>query len=351
MSKDIKHWFLQPSIFDPFYKCGGWQIFNRMYELVGKVRNSEIITYRHREKGYRYLDDIPSDELFSGIVWIHWQSHYRELSERLHPDVRIVAYPMNTSYGRRFGEVIPDRWPLVCLSRYIAADYSIKDPWRHISYLGPALNPKAKNYHLPRDTDVLVHMRKNVPYVRNELVPALRTQVKIEVIDSFMPQNEFLARLNRCKVYLYWVHKQLLSIWIHEGFGMQPLEAIACGAFPVSNFYGGLSDYLEAPYNCYKIGVHSLEFDIKQIRKAVEDHKGANPEEERLGHLYGEKMFYERFFHVEENLLFYFAHCPGKPYQKFDIEPYKPSLYKRPYNWLYSQWRRTYKEIKGLRPR
>ena len=35
-----------------------------------------------------------------------------------------------------------------------------------------------------------------------------------------------------------------------------------------ANRYKAVSDYLEAPYNCRKIGVHSLEYDLLQIERA-----------------------------------------------------------------------------------
>src|SRR6185503_6761786 len=105
----------------------------------------------------------------------------------------------------------------------------------------------------------------------------------------------------RSRVYLYWMHRQVTGVL--EGFGMQPLEAIACGATPVSNLYGGLSDYLEPPWNCRKIGVHSLEYDVLQIRRAVEEHGGGNPDEEKVRSLYGEEAFLDRFPRIERELL------------------------------------------------
>src|SRR5690349_20558151 len=80
---DMKHWFLSPSLQDPFYVCGGMQIFHRAHELVSTVRETERITYRHREEGVRYLDDVDPAELEAGLVWVTWQSHVTELAGRL----------------------------------------------------------------------------------------------------------------------------------------------------------------------------------------------------------------------------------------------------------------------------
>lgn len=347
----MKHWFLQPSMEDRFYICGGWQIFNRACDLAGGTREVELLTYRHREAGHRFLDDVPGSELAAGIVWVYWSSHVRELAERLAACPRVVLYAMNEDYGRHFGQITPPRWPIVALSRFIAAHYALKDPWRLIHYLPPALHPAAVNHHGPRDLDVLIHVRKTTPYVRNELIPALERRLATRVLRDWVPQEEFLALLNRSRTYIYWVHRQIQSLWIHEGFGMQPLEAIVCGATPVANAYGGLSDYLEAPYNCRKIGVHSLEYDLLQIERSAREHGGGNPDEERLRHYYGEELFARRFEAVERDLQLYFDSCPSTPPQAFDIEPARPPMHRRPYVWLHRTVRRAYKELRGIRPR
>ena len=346
-----KHWFLQPSMEDPFYVCGGWQIFNRTCELAGRMRETELVTYRHREAGHRYLDDVPRSELNEGIVWLYWSAHVRELAERLAGCPRVVLYGMNEDYGRHFGQITPPRWPIVALSRFVAAHYAVRDPWRLIHHLGPALHPDAANRRCPRDIDVLVHVRKTTSYLRNELIPALEGRLAVRVLREWVPQEEMLELLNRSRTYLYWVHKQIHGMWIYEGFGMQPLEAIVCGATPVANAYGGLSDYLEAPYNSRKIGVHSLEYDVLQIERAAREHDGGNPDEERLRQLYGEERFARAFEAVERDLLFYFERRPPGPPQEFDIQPPRPPLRRRPYVWLHRTVRRVYKELRGIRPR
>lgn len=345
----MKHWFLTPSLQDPFYVCGGWQIFNRAHALASGVREAEMLTYRHREEGVRFLDDVDPKELESGLLWVTWQSHVTELAGRLARYPRVVLYAQNQDFGADQGQDTPERWPIVCLSRYIAAHYSVRDPWRQLLYLGPVLHPEAKNHHLERDIDVLVHRRKGNPYLHHELIPALQKRLKVEVLDRWISQEDLFALLNRSKTYLYWLHKQ--GTGVLEGFGMQPLEAIACGAIPVSNFYGGLSDYLEAPHNCRKIGVHSVEYDVRQIERAAAEHDGGNPDEDRLRELYGEAAFFERFERVERELLFYFENCPSGAHQDFTLEPPPPPIHRRPYIWLHRQVRRRYKKMRGILPR
>ncbi len=346
--KETKHWFLVPSMHDPFYVCGGLQIFLRMQDLVGKLRPTEIITYRHREDQYRYLDDVHPDELAVGTLWVTWQSHIIELEKRLSAHSNVVLYAQAEDFGRDHGQITPIQWPIVCLSRYIAADYSVRDPGRLVLYLGTAAHSGAQNLSLERDLDVLVHKRKSVPYLFQELVPALQKELNVEIVDRFLEQADYFRLLNRTKTYLYWFHGTNWGTF--EGFGMQPLEAILCGAMPVSNFYGGLSDYLEAPYNCKKIGVHSLAYDVAQIHEAVLLHDGHNPDEGRLRHFYGEELFVKRFLKVEDELRFYFAHYEHSPAGKFTLTKPKAPLLRRPYIWLHQKFWRTYKRLKGITP-
>lgn len=342
-----KHWFLLPALEDPFYVCGGWQIFRRAAALVGEGRDAEVVTYRRREEGTRYLDDIPREELADGMVWVTWQSHVIELARRLAGLDHVVLYAQNTDFGRDHGQVTPPEWPIVCLSRFIAADYAVRDPWRALFVLPPVLHPEARNPGGARDIPVLVHQRKNVPYVRHELVPALREHVEVEVLDRWMPQEEFLALLGRSCVYLYWMHRQVAGVF--EGFGMQPLEAAACGAVPISNAYGGLGDYLEAPLNSLKIGTWNRDFDIAQIVDAVARHDGANPDEARLHEVYGEAMFHRRFARIDAGLELYFDRRQG-PRETFTLAPPPPPLHRRPYEWLYRKTRRAYKRWRGILP-
>lgn len=344
-----RHFFLQPSLRDPAYVCGGWQIFNRAAELVGRLREVETLTYRHREEGARYLDDVPATELAAGIVWVSWQSHVIELGRRLAGAPRVVLYAQNTDFGPENGQRTPPEWPIVALSRHILADTALHDPGRAVFLLPPVLHPAARNPGGPRDLEVLVHRRKTVPYVREELIPALREHLAVEVVDRWLPQEDFLAFLGRTKVYLYWTHRQTGGVL--EGFGLQPLEAIACGALPVSNVYGGLADYLEPPWSCLQLGVASLAHDVARIRRAVAAHDGHNPDEERVRVEYSEERFLARFERIEDELLFHFAHAADAPPTRFALGPPPPPLLRRPYEWAYRQWHRWRRRLLGVLPR
>jgi glycosyltransferase involved in cell wall biosynthesis len=76
---------------------------------------------------------------------------------------------------------------------------------------------------------------------------------------------------NRSKVYLYDSAEYWAQQRVSEGFGLQPLEALACGCQVFSSVNGGLSDYLDPGFNCYKIAGYSKEYDIQRILKVIEN--------------------------------------------------------------------------------
>jgi glycosyltransferase involved in cell wall biosynthesis len=56
---------------------------------------------------------------------------------------------------------------------------------------------------------------------------------------------------------------------VSEGFGLQPMEAMACGCQVFSSVNGGLSDYLDPGFNCYKIAGYSQAYDVQRILNAL----------------------------------------------------------------------------------
>jgi hypothetical protein len=48
------------------------------------------------------------------------------------------------------------------------------------------------------------------------------------------------------------------------------MEALACGCQVFSSINGGLSDYLDPAFNCYKIAGYSLEYDLQRIIKILD---------------------------------------------------------------------------------
>jgi glycosyltransferase involved in cell wall biosynthesis len=73
------------------------------------------------------------------------------------------------------------------------------------------------------------------------------------LINSFV--DDLSKLFNRSKVYLYDSAEYWAQQRVSEGFGLQPMEALACGCQVFSSINGGLSDYLDPGFNCYKIAV------------------------------------------------------------------------------------------------
>jgi glycosyltransferase involved in cell wall biosynthesis len=87
------------------------------------------------------------------------------------------------------------------------------------------------------------------------------------VIDSYV--EDLPALFNRTKVYLYDSAEYWQLQGVSEGFGLQPMEALACGCQVFSSVNGGLSDYLDPGFNCYKIAGYALEYDVDRIVKVL----------------------------------------------------------------------------------
>ena len=88
------------------------------------------------------------------------------------------------------------------------------------------------------------------------------------VVDSYV--DDLAGLFNRAKVYLYDSAEYWAQQGVSEGFGLQPLEALACGCQVFSSLNGGLSDYLDPGFNCYKIAGYSKEYDIQRILKVLD---------------------------------------------------------------------------------
>jgi glycosyltransferase involved in cell wall biosynthesis len=154
-----------------------------------------------------------------------------------------------------------------------------RSPHSLLYYLPNEISAQFQNAHQPRDIDVLVHARKSSQYLLNTLVPLLEQQCNVFVVRGFI--DDFAALFNRAKVYLYDSAEYWALQNVSEGFGLQPLEAIACGCQVFSSLNGGLSDYLDPGFNCHKIAGYSVDYDLQRILSAIQADR-AGDENERL---------------------------------------------------------------------
>ena len=143
-----------------------------------------------------------------------------------------------------------------------------------IYYLPNQLGTEFYDAEKPRDIDVLVQTRKSSQYLLKQLIPALQTRCKVEIINSYV--EDLAALFNRSKIYLYDSAQYWKVNGVTEGFGLPPLEALACGCNIFSSVNHALADYLDPGFNCHKIGCYSLEYDLQRILQVIES--GVKPQ-------------------------------------------------------------------------
>ena len=76
---------------------------------------------------------------------------------------------------------------------------------------------------------------------------------------------------NNSKVYLYDSSEYWRARGLSEGFGLPPLEAMACGCVVFSSLNNALSDFLTPGETSHQLGCGSINFDVQQIAAAVKD--------------------------------------------------------------------------------
>ncbi len=115
-----------------------------------------------------------------------------------------------------------------------------------------------------------------------QLVPALQSQCRVVVLDGWV--DDLPSWFRRSKAYLYDSLEHWADVGATEGFGLQPLEALGQGCVVFSSLNDALADYLDPGFNCRKIRVHSLAWDVASILKAVQEEAPAPPSQEWFQH-------------------------------------------------------------------
>ncbi|MBD2180036.1 glycosyltransferase [Aerosakkonema funiforme] len=257
-----KLYFLLPGTGKKF-ACGGLWAELKTYNLAKQVCSAEVVTYRQREKDTLFLDDLLKEpNLDDVILAISWGFDVPKLAAKLKP-YNVIYHAHSSGYGFK----LPASIPIITVSRNTMGYWGQASPYSLIYYLPNQISDEFQNLNLERDIDVLVQVRKSSEYLLQELIPALQKQFKVCVVDSYV--EDLPGLFNRAKVYLYDSAEYWALQGVSEGFGLQPMEAIACGCQVFSSVNGGLSDYLDPGFNCYKIAGYSKEYDIQRIQKVL----------------------------------------------------------------------------------
>jgi hypothetical protein len=257
-------YFLLPGTSKKF-ACGGLWAELKTLDLTKEICPAEVVTYRQREPRTLFLDDLlaSSKNLRDVIFVMSWGFDVAKLAQRLKA-FNLIYHAHSSDYGFQ----LPARVPIVTVSRNTMGYWGQQSPNSLIYYLPNEISDRFHNQHQSRDIDVLVHARKSSEYLLNILVPALEQKCKVMVVQGFV--DDFAAVLNRSKVYLYDSAEYWALQGVSEGFGLQPLEALACGCQVFSSVNGGLSDYLDPGFNSHKIAGYSVQYDLQRILRIVQ---------------------------------------------------------------------------------
>ena len=245
--------------------AGGSTAHINLFKVAVSLFDAKLVTYKQRENEIQYLPELLN--LNSGrddesIYVVHWGLDLPELLEKL--SGKKVVY---IAYSTGWGFSIPAHIPIIACSRHTMSYWGRYAPRSPIFYLPCVIPNEFRNLHENRDIDVLVQQRKSSSYLLESLVPALQQRCRLHLIDTWV--DDFPKLLNRSKIYLYDSVEHWSKMGASEGFGLPPLEAIACGCEVFSSVNDALGDYLDPEFNCHKISTYSLEYDVANILNCV----------------------------------------------------------------------------------
>jgi glycosyltransferase involved in cell wall biosynthesis len=244
-------------------ESGGHLAQMRLLDTARRVAPAHAVVYESLDVSVPFLDDVLQQvDAARSIFVIHWGPHIPDLIHRL-VDRNVVYLSYSTGYGFK----VPARVPIIAGSRHTLAYWGKHAPDSLLYYLPAIISEEFTNLHQSRDIDVLVQKRKSSRYLLEELVPALQHDYSVTTLDSWV--EDLAGIFNRTKVYLYDSSEYWAQHGLSEGFGLPPLEALACGCTVFSSINDALSDYLDPGFNCQKLHTYSLKYDLKQISSVI----------------------------------------------------------------------------------
>ena len=255
------------------FRCGGLSVAMQTARLLSTLRPTEVVTYRQRQDDHPFLDDLIREEKAPGAcLWlVSWGFDVPVLLRRLRG--RSVIYQAHSS---GYGFDLPPGVPVLAVSRNTLGYWGDRAPRNPLFLLPNALEAqwleRGDRYGAggPRVIDVLVQQRKSSDYVLKQLVPALRARgLRVEVQNGWV--EDLVDLFNSASVYLYDSAEHWRAAGVSEGFGLPPLEAMACGCVVFSSLNHALADTLTPGELGHQIGCGSLEHDLERISAAVAD--------------------------------------------------------------------------------
>ena len=261
----------------PRFRCGGLSVALQTARLLSDLRSTEVVTYRAREPSHRFLDDLLDQEDAPGeALWlVSWGFDVPMLLKRLRG--RHAVYQAHSS---GYGFDLPPGVPVIAVSRNTLGYWGDRAPRNPLFLIPNGLEPhwlargarprndQGSALGAQRSIDVLVQQRKSSPYVLKHLVPALRREgLRVEVQCGWV--EDLVALFNSATVYVYDSAEYWRGRGVSEGFGLPPLEAMACGCVVFSSLNHALADTLTPGRTAHQIGCGSLRYDVERITAAV----------------------------------------------------------------------------------
>ncbi len=264
--------FLLPGTTQKYF-CGGLVAEMKAMKLAQQITDAAIVTYRQREPDHLFLSDLLATGPRSNQIFVvSWGFDVPKLVKQLQGH-HVMYHAHSSNYGFRLDSQVP----IVTVSKNTLGYWGQQAPHTPLYYLPNEISPEFVNCHQERDIDVLVQVRKTSSYLRKSLIPALSRQCNLQVLDGFV--EDLAGLFNRSKVYLYDSAEYWAIQGLTEGFGLPPLEAMACGCQVFSSVNHALADYLDPGFNCQKIAVYDTGYDLQRILYSLNQQPAALPAE------------------------------------------------------------------------
>ena len=268
------------------FRCGGLSVELQTARLVHGCCPTEVVTYRERRPDHGYLDDLLLKEgVRPDVLWIvSWGFDVPRLIRRL--SGHRVAYHAHSS---GYGFALPEGVPVLAVSRNTLGYWGDQAPRNPLFLVPNALEPQwidrgARQSRQHRPIDVLVQARKSSDYVLTKVVPALRRQsLTVEIQSGWV--DDLVGLFNQAKVVLYDSAEYWRGRGVSEGFGLPPLEAMACGCVVFTSLNHALADHCDPAGMVHQIGCGRLSWDVTRLVQAVAEPESWRPDAGRLEQL------------------------------------------------------------------
>ena len=255
----------------PHFRCGGLSVAKQTVRLLGELIPTTLVTYRERSIHCQFIKDLLKvDPIDDNSLWIiSWGFDVPRLIKRLRRR-NVVYHAHSTGYGFK----LPPTVPIVAVSRNTMGYWGHYAPRNPLFLVPNALESQwikrgdLRGDVAARPIDILVQKRKSSNYLLYELVPALRTKgFRVEIQSDWV--EDIVHLFNNTKVFLYDSTEHWSAAGVTEGFGLPPIEAMACGCIVFSSFNHALSDILTPGEIGHQIGYGSLSNDVDRITAAL----------------------------------------------------------------------------------